>query len=74
MTNNKRKRKPPDKDEESPWMTNEQASDYLQISVSMLHRLKERGAIPSRKLGHLVRYHRQELDEYLLSQQHKVNP
>jgi excisionase family DNA binding protein len=56
---------------DTPWMTTKQAAAYLQVSATTLHELKERGEVPSRKIGNLVRYHKAELDEYLLSQRHR---
>ena len=48
------------------WLTAAQAAQYLSLpSVKALYQFTRRGLIPAHRLGRLLRYRRQELDNAL---------
>ena len=50
----------------SPWMTLEQAAEYLQWPKHRLYKLTgARDGIPHRKVGNRLLFHRHEVDEWL---------
>jgi excisionase family DNA binding protein len=56
--------------ERSPWLTFEQAREYLGFSRDTLYKLTAARAIPCRKKqgGQGLRFHRDELDEWMREQ------
>jgi len=54
----------------SPWLTTQQAADYLKCSKSFLDkdRTTRSPQIPHSRLGRHIRYDRYDLDEWLESQ------
>jgi len=51
----------------TPWMTTEQASSYLSVSSGTMHNWRSKGAGPKyRTVGRIVRYHRDDLDAFLI--------
>lgn len=50
---------------ESPWLTPQEAADYLGIAVGTLRNWTSNGVVPYAKRGGVVRYHREELDHWL---------
>ena len=48
-----------------------EAMKYLDISRTTLHRLTKEGMIPAYKVGRLVKYKREEIDEFLRKQRTK---
>jgi excisionase family DNA binding protein len=49
----------------SPWMTVDEAADYLRWAVKRIRNLTSAREIPHRKQGGRVLYHRDELDAWL---------
>lgn len=49
----------------SPWMTAQQAADYLGISVGTLRNWTSAKFIPFSRRGRVVRYHRDMIDKWL---------
>lgn len=50
----------------SPWMTTDQAADYLSVSGGTLRNWRSAGAGPNyRTVGRIVRYHREDLDAFM---------
>lgn len=48
-----------------PWMTTEEAADYLRISPGTVRNKVSAGEIPCHRRGRIVRFRRSELDEWL---------
>jgi excisionase family DNA binding protein len=61
---------PPDPESPSPWLTFEQAREYLGFSRDSLYKLTAARAIPVRKkqTGQGLRFHRDELDQWMQDQ------
>ena len=53
---------------ESPWMTTEQAAQYLKIHVDTLHRLAAQGKVKRHGTRRMYRFLKDDLDEYLKDQ------
>ena len=51
----------------SPWMKPEQAAEYLGVALGTLRNWTSAKFVPFSKRGGVVRYHRDRLDEWLLS-------
>lgn len=52
---------------DTPWMTTEVAASYLSISPGTMHNWRSKGLGPTyRTVGRIVRYHRDDLDAFLL--------
>ena len=49
----------------SPWMTIDEAAQYLRWPKHSLYKLTGAGAIPHRKHGNRILFHRGELDDWL---------
>jgi excisionase family DNA binding protein len=50
----------------SPWLTTDQAADYLSVSVGTLYNWRSQGRGPRyNTVGRIVRYHRDQLDAFL---------
>ena len=56
---------PHDRVPETPWMTPEQAAEYLGIAVGTLRNWTSARYIPFARRGRVVRYHREQLDLWL---------
>ncbi len=54
-----------EKPEEKGMMSTQEVLEYLNISRSTLHRLRERGELHAHKFGKAVRFDRQEIDDFL---------
>jgi len=55
------------KETQTPWMTTENAAAYLSVSPGTMHNWRSKGAGPTyRTVGRIVRYHRDDLDAFLL--------
>ena len=52
---------------ESPWMTAEQAAQYLKIHVDTVHRLAAQGKLRRHGSRRMYRFLKEDLDEYLKS-------
>ena len=52
---------------ESPWMTTEQAAQYLKIHVDTVHRLAAQGKLRRHGSRRMYRFLKEDLDEYLRS-------
>lgn len=53
---------------DTPWMTTEDASSYLSISSGTMHNWRSKGVGPTyRTVGRIVRYHRDDLDAFLMA-------
>ena len=52
-------------DRASPWLTLPAAADYLGWPRDAIYKLTSSGAIPHRKVGNRLAFHRGELDEWL---------
>jgi len=50
----------------SPWMTADEAADYLRCPVSRIRKLTMTGELPAHRDGRRVLYNRNELDNYVL--------
>lgn len=50
----------------SPWMSAEQAAEYIGAPVSRIRQLTMGGQIPVHRDGRRVLYHRDELDQWLM--------
>jgi len=51
---------------ESPWMDRREAAGYLEISTTILDRLRRNGTIPEVLMSDgVIRFHREDLDEVL---------
>jgi len=51
----------------SPWLTTKQAATYLSVSGGTLRNWRSMGSGPRyRLIGRLVRYHRSDLDDFML--------
>lgn len=56
------------KETQTPWMTTENAAAYLSVSPGTMHNWRSKGAGPTyRTVGRIVRYHRDDLDAFLLA-------
>jgi excisionase family DNA binding protein len=52
----------------SPWLTTEQAATYLSVSAGTMRNWRMNGQGPRYSVvGRIVRYHRDQLDAYLLA-------
>jgi excisionase family DNA binding protein len=51
----------------SPWLTAVEAADYLRAPVSRVRKLTMTGELPAERDGRRVLYHRDRLDEFVLS-------
>ena len=49
----------------SPWMTPQQAAEYLSISLGTLRNWTSARYIPFSKRGRVVRYHKESVDAWL---------
>lgn len=50
----------------SPWMTTDQAANYLRVSGGTLRNWRSQGSGPTyRNVGRVVRYHREDLDAFM---------
>lgn len=49
----------------SPWMTPQEAADYLQIALGTLRNWTSARFVPFAKRGRIVRYHRGAIDRWL---------
>ena len=49
----------------SPWMTAEQAAEYIAAPVSRVRKLTMTGELPHHRDGRRVLYHRDDLDAYV---------
>ncbi|HEU4973586.1 MAG TPA: excisionase family DNA-binding protein [Baekduia sp.] len=49
----------------SPWMSAEQAADYIAAPVSRIRKLTMTGELPHHRDGRRVLYHRDELDRFV---------
>lgn len=54
--------------QQTPWMTLEQTAAYLHLSERSVSLAKDRGELPYSKQGRAVLFHRDHVDEWLLSQ------
>lgn len=57
----------PDHCEASPWMKPEAAADYLGVALGTLRNWTSARFIPFSKRRGIVRYHRDQLDKWLMS-------
>lgn len=56
------------KQNDTPWMTTEGAAIYLSVSAGTMHNWRSKGIGPAyRTVGRIVRYHRDDLDAYLMA-------
>ncbi len=56
------------KETQTPWMTTENAAAYLSVSPGTMHNWRSKGVGPTdRTVGRIVRYHRDDLDDFLLA-------
>ena len=53
---------------QTPWMTLKQTAAYLQVSERQVRLAKERGELPYSRQGRDPIFHRDRVDEWLLSQ------
>lgn len=51
----------------SPWMTKAETAEYLGVTERRIQYLCEQRVIPHSKMGRSLRFHRQKIDEWLLS-------
>ena len=51
----------------SPWLTAQEAADYLRISRRALYQAVRRGQIPRHHFGRRLRFRREELDAALVN-------
>lgn len=65
----------PDRHPASPWLTLDQAREYLGLSRDSLYKLTAARAIPCRKKvnGQGLRFHRDELDSWMETQYPRVD-
>lgn len=49
----------------APVLTSEEAARYLAMPVAVLRKRTARGEVPSFKVGAVLRYRREELDEWI---------
>ncbi len=49
----------------SPWLDVDGAAEYLAMPRDSLYKLTSRGAIPHRKVGNRLHFHRDELDGWM---------
>ncbi len=51
----------------SPWLTTPEAAAYLSVSAGTMHNWRSKGVGPTyRTVGRIVRYHRDDLDTFML--------
>jgi len=50
----------------TPLLTPKEASNLLNISLSTLYRLKDKGCLPFHKIGSGIRFDMADLDQFLL--------
>ena len=50
------------------WLTARELAQYLKISVDLVYKLTQHGKIPVSKVGTLLRFDREEIDEWVKSQ------
>jgi len=50
------------------WLTLEQVSEYLQISVSSIYNMARKGKIPAYKVGRQWRFRKEEIDKWVRMQ------
>lgn len=55
---------------ETPWMTAEEAADYLRCSKSKIYRLVSYDDIPYHKQSGQLLFHRDQLDKWMESQRY----
>jgi len=53
---------------DTPWMDRTQVAEYLGVTERQVRSWTETGTMPYSKQGKAVRYHRERVDEWLLSQ------
>lgn len=51
----------------SPWMKPEEAAEYLGVALGTLRNWTSAKFVPFSKRGGIVRYHRNQLDKWLLA-------
>ena len=49
----------------TPWLTTDEAAEYLKMSKDDLYHMAAAGEVPASKLGRRWRFHRDKLDEWL---------
>ncbi|MDP9399379.1 MAG: helix-turn-helix domain-containing protein [Actinomycetota bacterium] len=49
----------------SPWLTAQEAAEYLRCPISRIRKLSMLGAIPKHREGGRVLFHRKDLDEFV---------
>ncbi|QDU98769.1 helix-turn-helix domain-containing protein [Lignipirellula cremea] len=54
-------------DPASPWLKPDEAAEYLGIALGTLRNWTSAKFVPFSKRGGIVRYHRNQLDQWLLS-------
>jgi len=54
-------------------LTIEELAKYLKISKSTLYKLVRKGAIPSQKVGHHWRFHKETIENWLKNSSEKQN-
>lgn len=52
-------------DIDSPWLTPQQAAAYLGVALGTIRNLTSAKVLPFAKRRHIVRYHRDALDQWL---------
>lgn len=57
--------KPLDPEVLTPWMTADQAAEYLGIALGTLRNWTSAKFVPFSRRGRIVRYHREQLDKWL---------
>ncbi len=53
------------------WLTARELAQYLKISLDMVYKLTQQGKIPVSKVGTLLRFDREEIDQWVRSQRHQ---
>ena len=52
---------------ETPWMNVKEAAKYLRVSKETVYRMIDRKTIPAYRLGKLWLFHRDELEQFIVS-------
>lgn len=52
---------------ETPWMSVKETAKYLRVSKETIYRMIERKTIPCYRLGKLWLFHRDELEQFIVS-------
>ncbi len=50
---------------DDPWLSSDEACDYLKVKRDWLYDRTVKGEIPHRKIGRLLRFRRSELDAWM---------